>query len=237
MYRSLDSERIVKTVKKLEKRMEERFPDRNLTFVCKEVLEVATEAHQRAEEISKPNWWIRTSVLLLIFFLLFLILSAPFFLIEVEVTEMSIGDFAQTLEASLNDVILIGAAIFFLITIETRIKRNRTLDALHELRSLAHVIDMHQLTKDPERILAFENGSDTPSSPKEDMSSFELERYLDYCSEMLSLIGKVGAIYVQDFDDQVALTAVNEIEALTTGLSRKIWQKIMIIYSMEETLG
>ena len=215
--------------------MEERFPDRNISLVCKEVLEVAMQAHERAEWIAKPNWWIRSAVGVLILFLLFLIISAPFFL-DVEVTEMSLGDFVQTLEASLNDAILIGAAIFFLITIESRIKRNRTLDALHELRSLAHVIDMHQLTKDPERVLAFESGPNTPSSPKDNMSAFELERYLDYCSEMLSLIGKVAAIYVQDFDDQVALTAVNEIETLTTGLSRKIWQKIMIIYSMEENL-
>ena len=34
------------------------------------------------------------------------------------------------------------------------------------------------------------------------------------------------------FDDAVALAAVNEIENLTTGLSRKIWQKIMILYAM-----
>jgi hypothetical protein len=34
---------------------------------------------------------------------------------------------------------------------------------------------------------------------------------------------------VQKFDDPVALVAVNEVEELTTGLSRKIWQKIMIL--------
>ena len=28
----------------------------------------------------------------------------------------------------------------------------RALKAIHELRSIAHIIDMHQLTKDPERI-------------------------------------------------------------------------------------
>jgi hypothetical protein len=62
------------------------------------------------------------------------------------------------------------------------------------------------------------------------MSSFELSRYLDYCSEMLSLTGKVGALYVQNLHDPVALASVNEIETLTTGLSRKIWQKLMIIH-------
>jgi hypothetical protein len=33
---------------------------------------------------------------------------------------------------------------------------------------------------------------------------------------------------VQNFDDPVTLGAVNEVETLTNGLSRKIWQKIMI---------
>ncbi len=108
-----------------------------------------------------------------------------------------------------------------------RIKRKRALKAIHELRALAHVIDMHQLTKDPEQLLSRVKG--TPSSPKRTLSAPELIRYLDYCSEMLSLIGKLAALYVQKFDDPVALAAVNEVEDLTTGLSRKIWQKIMIL--------
>ena len=61
------------------------------------------------------------------------------------------------------------------------------------------------------------------------MTPFELSRYLDYCTELLSLTGKVASLYVQDFQDPVALDAVNDIENLTTGLSRKIWQKIMIL--------
>ena len=47
---------------------------------------------------------------------------------------------------------------------------------------------------------------------------------------MLSLTGKIAALYVQDFEDGVVLAAVNEVEDLTTGLSRKIWQKLMILY-------
>jgi len=46
---------------------------------------------------------------------------------------------------------------------------------------------------------------------------------------MLSLTGKVAALYVQNFEDSVALQAVNEIEDLTTGLARKIWQKLTIV--------
>jgi hypothetical protein len=135
----------------------------------------------------------------------------------------------QVSEAGLNVFLLLSAAILFLVTAETRIKRRRALKAIHELRALAHVIDMHQLTKDPERLLA--RTTETPSSPRQNLSPVELGRYLDYCSEMLSLVGKLATLYVQKFDDPVALAAVNEVEDLTNGLSRKIWQKIMIINS------
>ena len=86
---------------------------------------------------------------------------------------------------------------------------------------------MHQLTKDPERISSSE--PDTASSPVRALSPSELGRYLDYCSELLSVISKLAALHVQHFQDSVALAAVNEIETLTTGLSGKIWQKITLL--------
>ena len=117
--------------------------------------------------------------------------------------------------------------MYFLLTIESRLKRRRALGVLHQLRSLAHVVDMHQLTKDPERLLSAEPS--TPSSPEREMSAPELGRYLDYCSELLSVTSKLAALLVQYFNDEVVLGAVNEIETLTTGLSGKIWQKIRLL--------
>ena len=139
----------------------------------------------------------------------------------------SFADFVQAVDAGINDIVFVGIAILFLVTLEGRIKRKQALGAIHELRSLAHIIDMRRLMKDPEIILT--GGPATKSSPKRTMTTFEMSRYLDYCSEMLSLIGKVAALYAQRFNDPVALSAVDEIEDLTTGLSRKIWRKIMII--------
>ena len=127
-------------------------------------------------------------------------------------------------------MVYVAIAVFFLVTIEIRVKRRRALRAIHELRAIAHVIDMHQLTKDPEWVL--DRGRETGVLPPRTMSRFELSRYLDYCSEALSLTGKVAALYIRDFDDTVALQAVNEVEDLTTGLSRKIWQKLSILYAM-----
>lgn len=139
----------------------------------------------------------------------------------------------QVLEAAMNAVVLVGATVFFFATLETRIKRRRALRAIHDLRCIGHIIDMHQLTKDPERIL--QKGKDTESSPKRCMTEFELSRYLDYCSEMLSLTGKVAALYVQTFEDSIVVSAVNDVENLTTALARKIWQKLMVLQMGEPT--
>ena len=70
---------------------------------------------------------------------------------------------------------------------------------------------------------------ETESSPDRKLTVAELGRYLDYCSEMLSMTAKIAALYAERFSDNVVLQAVDEVETLTTGLSRKIWQKIMIL--------
>ncbi len=95
------------------------------------------------------------------------------------------------------------------------------------LRALAHLVDMHQLTKDPHRVTT--STPDTTSSPRRDLTPHELGRYLDYCSEMLSLAAKVAALYAERFNDAVILQAVDEVEALTTGLAEKTWQKITML--------
>ena len=69
----------------------------------------------------------------------------------------------QALDASISSMVFIGAAVLFLLNWENRIKRNRALAAIHELRALAHIIDMHQLPKDPDQFTG--KMVLTPSSP------------------------------------------------------------------------
>jgi hypothetical protein len=234
MYRSLDPEKILATITTLGSRIEERFPGSGLSRVCQELLTIACESQRRSAWIARPQRSLRVFAGALVTFivagLLFVLANASW-----PGSGFDLVVLVQVSEAGLNVFIVLSAAILFLFTAETRIKRRRALKAIHELRALAHVIDMHQLTKDPERLLA--RRKETPSSPKQNLSPTELGRYLDYCSEMLSLIGKLAALYVQKFDDPVALAAVNEVEDLTTGLSRKIWQKIMIINSDAQKAG
>jgi len=225
-FRELDGGEIIATIETLERRVAERFPDSGLRRLCAELLAVARDARHRVDAIARPNRPLRIGVGVLIAAIL-LVVFAALASLHLPATVNDFGAFAQALDAGINDVVFLGIAIFFLLSLERRIKRRRALAALHELRSIAHIVDMHQLTKDPEHVVA--SGPSTPSSPERTMSRFELGRYLDYCSELLSLVSKIAALYVQRFDDEVVLGAVNEVETLTNGLSRKIWQKIMIL--------
>lgn len=222
----LDPNRIMTSIEVLAQRIEERFPGAGLAQVCRELLGVARQARVRSELIARPNLLLRAAVLLLVGLIGAGLLTTVAAL-EVPEQGFDLVDFVMVLESGINDVVLIGAAVFFLVTLDNRLQRGRGLKAIHELRSIAHVIDMHQLTKDPERV--FSDAVNTAHSPKRTMTATELGRYLDYCSEMFSLTGKVAAMYVSEFDDPVLLAAVNEVETLTTGLSRKVWQKLALL--------
>jgi hypothetical protein len=230
-YRRLDPAEIVRTLEALHRRIEERFPGAGLARLCAELLDVGRHAQERAAWIARPLPALRAGAWGLVI-LIVAGLGTTLVTFEMPAGGFDLLDFIQVLEAGINDVVLIGVAVFFLATLEARLKRRRALDALHELRVIAHIIDMHQLTKDPERVTTEQD--DTVSSPRRPLTPPQLGRYLDYCSEMLSLTGKVAALYVQRFPDSVAVATVNEIEDLTTGLSRKIWQKVMILHSYRQ---
>jgi hypothetical protein len=226
---SLDPDSVVKTVDLLSRRIGERFPDSGLYGVCSELARVTRQTRERAAWIAKPILGLRLGVAVLVALIAAGLLATVLSLRRPH-EPLEVFQFIQILESGINDVVLVGAGVFFLMTLETRVKRRRALEAIRELRAIAHIIDMHQLTKDPEWILTPGLKSALLTNPP--LSRFELSRYLDYCSEMLSITGKVAALYIQDFDDDVALAAVNEVENLTNGLARKIWQKLMIVYAM-----
>ncbi len=233
MYRSLNPTAIVTTIEQLKNRITERFPDSGLTQVAGELLEVGRQSSHRVEEIRRPHLPLRIAVGLLIALLAVILgVTAKNMLHDLTAMKDTAGVIAAT-EPALNELIFFGALTIFLVTLERRWRRNQALRSIHELRSLAHVVDMHQLTKDPQHVFAPSDVTNTPSSPRRQLTPFELSRYLDYCSEMFSLIGKVGALFVQGFDDAAVIASVNDVDQLTTGLSRKVWQKLVILHSLE----
>ncbi len=228
VYRELNPARIVETAETLHKRVEERFPGSSLGRVAAELCDVAKAATEVSSWLSRPILWVRISVGVALLTLAFLVLFALRG-VSLDMTGIGFSETAQGVEAAVNNLVFVAIAIYFLVGIEARIKRARAIKELHVLRSMAHVVDMHQLTKDPERLTGAQSGADTASSPKRDMTPFQLTRYLDYSSELLAILSKIAAIYVQGFNDAEVLRAAGDIEDLTVGLSRNVWQKIMIL--------
>jgi hypothetical protein len=234
-YRALDPNKVIDTIRVLHQRITERFPGAGLASVCAELLVIAKESSVRAERISRRNVPLRLAI-----FALFaaglggLVWIAR--LIDFSRTQAdSVFSVLQGLEAAANLVVLTGATLFFLVTVEERLKRRRALRALHELRSIVHVIDMHQLTKDPSAEVSI--AGKTASSPARTLTRFELTRYLDYCSEMLSLTSKVAVLFAQGFPDPTVAEAVSDIERIAAGLAQKTWQKIMILEALGQEGG
>lgn len=229
----LQPELVEQTIAQLQERIDERFPNSGLGKVCAALRGIAKDAERKSAWLGRPLYWLRILAMLMIAVILTGLVGQ--FLLFKWTTDESIDwtEAIQGMEAAVNEIFLIAAGIFFMVTLESRYKRSKGLKAVHELRSIAHVIDMHQLTKDPERSQG-KSYQATKSSPVVTMDNFQLRRYLDYCSEMLSLTGKIAAVYLNRFDDSVMASAVNEVENLTTDLSRKIWQKIMILHSFEQ---
>ncbi|MET0181258.1 MAG: hypothetical protein ABW199_00070 [Caulobacterales bacterium] len=230
-YRALDPAKILETLTQLRARIGERFPNSGLTKVCDEAVQTAALTQARVAAALTPNPWLRYGVWALIGAgAIAQIFAAR--LLNVRFTQIEAVSLVSGLEAAVNLLLLFGGGVWFLLTLEERLRRQRVLAALHELRALAHVIDMHQLTKDPTIVL--NPHLRTQASPARAMSEFELARYLDYCAEMLALLGKLAALYSERMRDPVIIEAVNDVENLTANLGRKIWQKIMIISQLDE---
>jgi hypothetical protein len=225
-YRRLDDAQIVATIARLRDRIEERFPGSGLGKVGAELLALSEESAHCVAYLQRPNWPLR-AVVGIVIATIFGVLGVMATTVHLPTHVDKLADFVQAVNATINNIVFLGVAVLFLVTVEVRLKRRRALASLHELRSVVHIVDMHQLTKDPEQVLG--GRSDTASSPPRTISTLELGRYLDYCSELLSLSSKVSALFAQHFDDPVVLAAVNEIETLASGISNKIWQKITLL--------
>src|ERR1019366_6552161 len=231
-FRRLEADKIIETVTSLHARIEERFPGSGLGKVVAELLKVAEETVGRTRWIQKPHLLLRCVAAMLSLGIIILVV-----LLVAHVRQFNFEDFTnsvQALDSSISSVVFVGAAILFFLSWEHRIKRDRALKAIHELRALAHIVDMHQLTKDPESYAG--QGQHQKGIRKRAMTPFELNRYLDYCGDALALISKIAALYVQGFQDPVLLDAVDDVEDLTAGFSRKIWQKITILENLRRAL-
>lgn len=220
--RKVNADKLVATIKRLQNRIHERFSDAGLFQLAVDFEDVTEKAIERAEAIRKPNWWLRISLALLAAVVIIaIVVNAPSRDQQVSFWR-SLFEF---LDATKFGTVVLMATPIFLITRETQIKRRRALSAIHELRAMAHLIDMYQLTKAPDQI----GQRSGPRVGDKLMKPKDMDHYLNFCIELLAVISKIGHLYVQGFPDKVAVEAVDRFEELAASLSNKIWQKLMII--------
>lgn len=227
-YRALQADLIIETADTLALRITERFPEAGFSGVARELAALGRDIAADTTTIAHPVVWLRVVIGAIV-----TLGAAAFAFIAGNAVlpdgsaRLGAFELVQGVEAAINTAVLLGAGLFALVKLEERLKRQRVLKGLHGLRSLIHVIDMHQLTKDPATFGA--EFAPTAHSPKRRLTRAELSRYLDYCSEMLALTGKFAALYAQALSDAVVVDAVNDIETLGSNLSRKVWQKIALL--------
>ncbi len=171
---AIDPVRLTGTIDKLEQRITARFPGAGLGAACAQLKAIARRAEARAALIAAPNTLLRALIVLLaaggvvLFGALVMVLVSALRLRSDE----SLSGAVQGVDAAFNLALLLGAALLFAASLEARMKRGRALTDVHELRALVHVIDMHQLTKDPSATVM--PGSATAASPVRTMTAFEL---------------------------------------------------------------
>ena len=220
---------VLSTVQRLQERVEARFAGRGLCRVVGELGDLVEEVVSSTASVRGRQAWLRS--LSRVGILAVLVVTAVVAVLAVRAAMEDAPDdgleWLPLLESAVNDLVFAALAIWFLHSVPERLQRDRVLGLLHRLRSLAHIVDMHQLTKDPERLRS--SFHPTPKSVPMNLDHDELEHYLDYCAELLSLVGKAAALCAEESRDAVVLNAVSTIETLTVSLERKIWQKISVL--------
>jgi hypothetical protein len=229
--RQLDIVAIRETTQRLAARVDDRFAGRSISQLAHELVALGEETAHRVMRLREPRRLLRLAIgLAMAAVAAVLVWSASRARLGFDVD--GTDEWLDVFQAGIQDLVFVGIGIAFATGIERRLKRRDALAGLHELRSFAHVIDMHQLTKDPDSVLTPHMRAD--HSPARPYNRYELNRYLDYCSEMLSLTSKLAALYAQESQDPIVLSAVTGIQDLAGSLSNKVWQKIMILDSFED---
>lgn len=234
-YERLRAAAVSETAERLERRIRARFPDRNLAGVANRLLAVTADV----ERAASLTVWLRVARVAGLVVIGLLVALAVLSLVAVGLELLgrtgSALAWLQAIETTVNDVVFVGIAVAFLWLLPGHLQRRRILAELHRLRSLAHVIDMHQLTKDPERFSPdFET---TAQSVAVGLTPAQMSTYLDYCSELLSLVAKTAALYAERSTDPAVLATISDIENLTNGMSRKIWQKLAMLAGADGRAG
>ncbi len=212
----IDTARIIETAENLAGQIGERLPGSSLAALAVELVRIAHATEERARQARKPILAIRAGSFLAIGACVVL-LSFIMMHVHARWEFSTIGEFFGATDAGFNLVALLAGAIWFLATIEARIKRKRALGAIEELREFIHVIDVTQLYYTPDFFK-------TESQPAHSSLKFDAN-YLMFCTQMLGLIGNLAPLYTRGAAGDSILRAVSDVELLAIAITTKLQSK------------
>ena len=227
---SLQAEKIEKAIDDLEQGIKEILPGRKIADVCQDLKEVIYEAKKKSLR-NKTQSFTRKKFVKLFLIAALILLATSFitlglsYLLNFLGSNIGLEEGLQLTDTAITLLLPSIAYIFYRLKDNIKTYRSEVLQDLHKLRMLSHIIDVKQLNKTPEWL----DWKEQQSKHGRKLDRPEKAFYLEFCSQMQSLIGKIAVLYIRDVNDPALITAVNEIETLTTGLSRKTWQKLMLM--------
>jgi hypothetical protein len=213
----LDPERIIETAENLAKRIGQRMPGSGLSSLAMELAGIARATDQRALEARRPILAIRFASATAIG----LSLLGLWYLVDDIHARWEFGTITEVFEATdagFNLLVILAGALWFLITLESRLKRKRALGSIEELREFIHVIDLTQLYYTPELY----KPDDTIS---QNAWGFDYT-YLLFCTQMIRVISNLAALYTRGAADDSVLRAASDVEMLTNAVTSKLLSKV-----------
>jgi hypothetical protein len=213
----LDPARITETAENLAQRISEKMPGSSLSNLAVELAGIARATDQRARQASRPILAIRLASATAIG----LGLLGLWYLVDHIHTRWEFGTITELFEATdagFNLLVILAGALWFLITLEARLKRKRALGSIEELREFIHVIDLTQLYYTPELY----NPDDANS---QNAWGFDYT-YLLFCTQMIGVISNLAALYTRGAAGDSVLRAASDVEMLATAVNSKLLSKV-----------
>ena len=212
----LNPARIIETAENLARDIGEKLPVSSLAGLAVELAHIAHATVERTQQARRPIYAIRV--------LSFLAISTSLlglcYLLDHIHARWEFGTIAEVFDATdagFNLLVLLAGALWFLITIENRIKRKKALEFIEELREFIHVIDVTQLFYTP---LVYNSD---PAAARTSVT-FDYTYFL-FCTQMLAVISNLAPLYTRGAAGDSILRAASDVEMLANAITTKLLSK------------
>ena len=213
----LDPARIIETAEKLARSIGASLPGSVLAGLAVELVRIARDTDRQVRQARRPILVIRIASVTAIGCGL---LGIGFLLNRIHFRWEFGSTFTELFEvtgAAVNFLVMLSGALWFLVTFENRVKCNRALASIQELREFIHVVDATQLYYTPD--MYDEGGSSANKLRRFDHT------YLLYCSQILGLVGNLAALHTRGAAGDSIMRASADVEMFATALTGKLYNK------------